>query len=435
MVKQWIDKEHDMNYKEITNTIYNKRRFGKAPGRDVTKAMLELFDHPDLGMKIIHIAGTNGKGSTAATLDQLLREAGFRTGLFTSPHLIDFAERIRVSGEKILHEDVERLGEEILTELELHPEIEDTMFDDALVMALLYFKEQACDYVILETGLGGRLDSTSGLTQAPVLTMITRIGLDHTAILGNSLDQIAREKAGILHAGIPLVLAENEKEAELAIREVATELGSPIIDSPSLLRKVETYLTRYPSSLSGDYQKENLRSALLAFLYLIQETAFPGKEVENMIRKGLSRVSWPGRMQILSEDPFLLIDGAHNPQGIQALHDSLLHLYGKGPYIFLTGVLRDKDFSQMVALMAGLSDRVITVTVDNPRALPGVELAKLYQEAGLLSAECMTLEDALSTALSEAKQSGRKVVAFGSLYFIGALLQRWEAEDDHDHIH
>ena len=189
-----------MTYDQVVNTIDNKRRFGKACGRDVTEEFMEVLGHPELGKHIIHIAGTNGKGSVAAFVSSILQAASFssekhfKVGLFTSPHLIDYTERIQVDGKQISHEDVRRLGEQLL---EINLKLEATMFDYWLAMALLYFKEQQVDYIVLETGLGGTKDSTNGLSQPPEVCAITSIGLEHTQYLGNTLGAIAGEKAGI----------------------------------------------------------------------------------------------------------------------------------------------------------------------------------------------------------------------------------------------
>ncbi len=446
-----------MLYTEVVATIENKRRFGKMCGRDVMIALLPLFLHPESGMNIIHIAGTNGKGSTAAALAQILMDQGFKVGLFTSPHLVTFRERIRVNGEMISEEDVVRIGTEILERdfksiettiqgARVHG-IEDTMFDDSLLMALLYFKEEKCDYVILETGLGGRMDSTAGLSVVPKLSIITRIGLDHTGVLGDTIGQIAGEKAGILKAGTHLVLAENEPEAVNVILEAAEKLDVPAVyvgDNArnNLTAQAEHILMNAQPSLVGPFQHENLKTAVVAALLLAEmdgwserdnnakltaddnRNALPGglNVLQQQICKSLSRVEWAGRMQILSQDPFLMVDGAHNPQGIHALHESLVSLYGDEHYIFVTGVLRDKDFEPMVQEMAPLADEVYTVTVDNPRALFAEELAQIYRKTAPDVKAMERTADALALALASAKKSGKKVVAFGSLYFVGEVM-------------
>ncbi|MDD6667526.1 MAG: bifunctional folylpolyglutamate synthase/dihydrofolate synthase [Lachnospiraceae bacterium] len=412
-------------YQKIIQAIENKRRFGKASGREVISRFLPAMGNPDRGMKIIHIAGTNGKGSTAAGLARILQELGFRTGLFTSPHLIDYCERIQVDGQPIQKAEAAEIGRKILTR-EIIPDdkkreelasVEDTMFDDSLLMALLYFRKMTCDYVVLETGLGGRLDSTSGLSQNPLATVITRIGLDHMKILGNTLEEIAREKAGILRPGVPLILAENDPSAAEAILASAEEKKVPVYLSSKDKALAETI----PCSLIGSYQAENMANVLTTVRVL-----FPEMKEEALVAaagKAFSDIHWPGRMQVLSEDPFLLIDGAHNPQGVHALKEGLVKLYGPGPYCFVMGVLADKDYHAMIREILPMAASFRTVTVENQRALQGQELAGLIEADGVRASSYQDPAEAIGDAEKEAEEKGLKTVAFGSLYFIGEILK------------
>lgn len=433
-------RENDKDeYIRVVSAIEEKRRFGLMYGRDVTSHFLDAVNHPEKGMKIIHIAGTNGKGSTAAGLERLLRESGFSTGLFTSPHLVDFTERIKYNGTDIERQDVTRLGSMILSRtitidgksFDLPDGIEDTMFDDALLMALIFFREKKCDYVILETGLGGLHDSTSGLSETPVLSIITRIGLDHCAILGNTVEEIAHEKAGILKPGTVLVLAENDEKAGAVIKEEADELSIETVDmnekSPFSIA-AEEIVKKYPSSLIGSYQKENLATAAAAFLRLKFGPYFQGfdevsEEDREKIKKAFMSISWPGRMQILSHDPVIIADGAHNPQGVKALHDSLIKLFGDEKYIFATAVLRDKDMKDMVKIMAPLCGAVYISPVENQRALSPDLLANEY--CAYINKKdvhiCKSIQETIRRSSADGEMTGRKVIAFGSLYFIGEL--------------
>lgn len=412
-------------YREVIGTIENKRRFGKASGREVIDRFLTAMGEPDRGMKIIHVAGTNGKGSTAAGLARLLEEMGYRTGLFTSPHLIDFCERIQVNGKCIPKAEAVSLGRRILDRSILPEEqrekvasVEDTMFDDSLLMALLYFKKTACDYVVLETGLGGRLDSTSGLHEKPVATIITRIGMDHMQILGNTLEEIAREKAGILRPGVPLILSENDPAASQVICKEAEEIGAPVYLSTGDKKVAETI----PCSLAGAYQAENMANVLTTARVLFPKMG--QEEILSAARRAFLQIHWPGRMQVLSKEPFLLIDGAHNPQGVHALKESLLGLYGPGPYCFVMGVLADKDYHAMIREILPMAESFRTVTVSNQRALQGQELARLIQEDGVRAYVYRDPALAVREAENEARAKGLKTVAFGSLYFIGEILER-----------
>ena len=213
--------EFENNYEAVIEEIQNKRRFGNLAGVDITRVMLDILGRPEEGMRYIHIAGTNGKGSVSAFLCSILREAGLKVGMFTSPHLVDFRERIQINGEMISKEDVLRLGKSLLEQdFGVHP----TMFDYCLCMAVAYFKEQKCDVAVIETGLGGRLDSTNALG-TPKVGIITKLGFDHTAILGNTIEEIAKEKAGIIKSGMKLVCESQEKAAEEILQNVAAQNG------------------------------------------------------------------------------------------------------------------------------------------------------------------------------------------------------------------
>jgi dihydrofolate synthase/folylpolyglutamate synthase len=426
-----------MNTEEIIDALYSKKRFGKKCGRDIMKIYTPIFGMPEKGMRIIHVAGTNGKGSTAAAIEEILRAAGYSTGLFTSPHLVVFNERIRFNGINIPDKDIEDIGRKLM-ETEVFKE--SSMFDDTLMMALLYFEKMSPDYVILETGIGGRMDSTSGIFQIPEVSVITRIGLDHTALLGDTIPKIASEKAGIIKQGTILVLSENAAEAVEVITKEADAKDVPVVFSG------ETDIDGYELSLKGSYQKENMRNAVSAIKalknrdlelwnekYLEQDSGERDKGinkavydldsfVENAIEKGLKQVKWPGRMQYLSDDPVFIIDGSHNPNGVEALRNSLNSLYPGEKFIFLTSVLSDKDHNEMYELIYPIADIFFTVTVDNVRAYSGRTLADELHSKGKEARFFECTSDAISASIKEAKVRHEKVVAFGSLYFIGEIL-------------
>jgi len=400
-----------MTYKEIVYTIDNKRRFGKACGRDVTLEFMEALGHPEQGMKIIHIAGTNGKGSVAAFVSGILQAASFasdnkfKVGLFTSPHLIDYTERIQIDGKQISREDVTRIGQMLLdTKLDLEP----TMFDYWLAMAMVYFKEQGVSYVVLETGLGGAKDSTNGLSQAPVACAITSIGLEHTQYLGNSLAAIAGEKAGIIKPGVPVVIGQMEAEAKDVIVARAKELGSKYIFSGHVSDQVAL-------GLFGKYQRNNAATAVELIKCL-------DLNINNQtIEAGLAKASWPGRMQIISSNPYILIDGAHNPSGVMALYQSLVAEFPKEKFSFIMAVMADKDYVQMAKIISPVAERVFTMTADSSRALQAQELANSLMQIGLTAESCQTFEE----SIKEASSYNEKIIVFGSLYFIGDVLSKY----------
>ncbi len=402
-----------MEYQEIIHTIENKRRFGSLPGVVVSRKLLAAVGDPQNDLAFIHIAGTNGKGSTAAFLREILKEAGIRAGMFTSPHLIDFTERIQVDGRQIPEEDAARLGEMLLNlDLDVHP----TMFDYCLAMALLYFREQGCQLVILETGLGGRLDSTNVIS-APLVSVITKIGYDHTEVLGDTLDQIAAEKAGILKPNTFMVSESQQQPAEKVLKDCCSKLGiSYQFVEAEKIKAVDhgfSYEGKggYPMRMLGMHQRENAMAAVFA----AEALRIHGFEITDaQISQGIENATWNGRMELISQEPYLLIDGAHNGHGVHALAESLKELYPDEKFHFIMGVLADKDYKQMVKEILPLAESVTTVTPDSGRALQGETLAEYIRSYGVFAENTEQMQEVFL-------QIRDKTVAFGSLYFIGEI--------------
>lgn len=434
--------EIEMTYEETVATINNIRRFGKRSGAETTAYMLEKLEHPERGIRMIHIAGTNGKGSVSAFLCEILKQAGVKAGMFTSPHLVDFEERIRVNGEMMPKADVARIGG-MLLEQEFTAEdgtrVYPTMFDYCLAMALLYFREQNCEAMVIETGMGGRLDSTNAIG-VPEVTVITKIGYDHMAVLGNTLEEIAAEKAGIIKRGTKLV-AESQRPEVLAVLLAAAEkagAASCEVVEPCEIRdtgfdgKGQTFSYGKYQDLSmrmlGKHQYENAVAAILAAEAYFAEKTVDGKDglpageeywerVQRDIRRGISAAYWQGRMEILRKEPFLLVDGAHNSNGVEALRASLEEMFPGETFHFIMGVMADKDYEEMVENLLPLAVDFTTVTVESDRALQAEELASCIRRKGV-PAQCATLSDCLFSAQ---EGSGEKQIAFGSLYFIGEI--------------
>lgn len=413
---------------EVLHRIENARRFGKAPGVEVTAEVLKHLGSPDRGMRYIHVAGTNGKGSTCAFLEALFMDAGYKVGKFTSPHLIRFSERITVNRKEISDEELMKLGSMLL---ERDFGVELTMFDYCLVMAILHFQRQQCDLVILETGLGGRLDSTSALVEDPLCNVITRIGYDHMAILGDSIEEIAKEKCGILRANVPVVVAPQEKRAlEVILQQIKEVECEGIFIEPSDLQELKDL----DLQMMGEYQLQNAANAVQAAILVqkaISEKAMDkqralgdqeesGKPLINL--KALEKATWPGRMQILSKQPFLMVDGAHNSNGVQALANSLKRLYPGETFTFVMGVMADKDYLDMIELLLPLADCFVTVTPESSRALQGEELARLIEDRGVHANYQSNWKELLLSGLSVDK----KTICFGSLYFIGDVIKLYE---------
>lgn len=379
--------------------------------------MLSLLGEPQKSLPFIHVAGTNGKGSTCAFLASILTEAGLRVGLFTSPHLMVFEERIVVGSQMISREDVTRLGNMLLSvDFGLAP----TMFDYCLVMAILYFREQHCDVAVIETGLGGRLDSTNALGK-PVVAVINRIGVDHMAVLGNTLEEIAEEKAGILKPGVRAIYAPQEKEALAVLKRYG--------DGELVSREDMAAVSRMKPGLLGSYQLENAAAAMLAArsFWEVERSRIssvgvvPKGAFEQAIQRGIHKAVWPGRMEILNEQPFLMVDGAHNSNGIHALKESLMQLYPGEKFRFFMGVMADKDYEHMVEELLSLASDFVTVTPESARALQGEALAERIREKGVRAKSLAHISDIPKTLSKKNKN-----IALGSLYFIGELRALWK---------
>ena len=416
------------SYEEVIGRIERARRFGKLPGVDATaKALKELGD-PQEGMRFVHVAGTNGKGSTCAFLERILRGAGEKTGLFTSPHLTDFRERIRINGGMIDRESVTRLGNRLLA---LACADDLTMFDYGLLMAVLFFRENACDVAIFETGLGGRLDATNALGIADV-AVITRIGMDHMSVLGDTIEQIAAEKAGILKPGSVFVMGPQEPAVQRVLIDEARRAGVGSIHrvTEGGIQKVRARTLR----MQGAYQYENAATAMLTAASLLLPAMFacvPDGEEEKGLQEvcdrmdeicyaGLEAAEWPGRMELLSKEPFLLIDAAHNVDGARALANSLRALYPNERFCFVMGVMADKDYRGMLREIAPLANRFWAVTPPGERALPAKELEREITEITGLPVRETSAEE-----LCDRLPREEKTIAFGSIYLLGELRGRF----------
>ena len=413
------------SYEEVIHIIENTRRFGNLTGVEVSKRMLEQLGNPQSGIPFVHVAGTNGKGSTTAFLCKIIEQTGKKVGMFTSPHLITFEERIRINGAHIPKEDVTRLGNLLL---EMQFDVSPTMFDYCLAMAVLYFKEQNCDIMVMETGIGGRYDSTNALG-IPEVAIITKIGFDHMAVLGNTLEKIAWEKAGIIKPSCSVVIHEQERVVEQVLRQELDKVRtSTLYMAPN---EEFDFIKSIPMKMKGGYQIENAATASWAARILFRNWNKKGKlnltkeEEEAYIRKGISETFWKGRMEIVNEQPFFLIDGAHNSHGVNALAKSLQELYPGEKFHFIMGVMADKDYEEMIDVLLPLAIDFVTVTPESNRALQSKDLAECIQRKGVQASYAEDMEEVIRPLLQteevENIQNQEKTVAFGSLYFIGAI--------------
>ena len=394
---------------------------GSRPGLSRITALLSALGNPERGLRCIHIAGTNGKGSTSAMLDSILRAAGYRTALFTSPYLYAFGERMQVNGVPIGDEALCRVIERIRPAVDAM-EDRPTEFELITAAAFVYFAEERVDVAVIEVGMGGRLDATNVL-EAPLLSVITGIALDHTAYLGDTVEAIAREKAGILRAGTPAVSGALDEGVRAVLREEAAAHGTEIaFTDPSALRDVRP--TRFGTDFSyrgrgglhipfaASYQPKNAALVLDACDALVANGLPLGEEA---IARGLAAVAWPGRFEYFSHDPDVIFDGSHNPEGIEAALASIEALY-EGKFLLLTGVMGDKDYGAMIDTLSSRVARAFCVRPDNPRALPAPELAAAWQAGGVPAEGYPTVEAAMRAALGAAGDTGLPLFILGSLY-------------------
>jgi len=390
-----------------------------------TRELLRRLGDPQKRLKFVHVAGSNGKGSTCAMLDAILRAAGYRTGLYTSPYIQEFCERIRIDGGNIPGEALAEATERVRAAAELmedHP----SQFELVTAVAMLYFMEQRCDIVVLEVGMGGEQDSTN-VIDAPEVAVITNIGLEHTEYLGDTLEKIAATKAGIIKPGCHAVCYDGAPEVTAVVRNVCAERGVPLrfadyskvkhlsesLDGQRFIWDGETYRL----ALLGRYQQHNAATVLETVAALRER----GWDIpERAVHEGLANVKWLARMEIMQRKPLFLIDGGHNPQCAEALADSLRRLLPEKKVVFLLGVLRDKDYPRMLELLCPLAQEFICLTPLSDRALSAEELTKYLKEQNVKATAFAEISDGLRAAFAAAGKNGA-VIAFGSLYLVGAI--------------
>ena len=398
-----------------------------APGLARSRELLGLLGDPQKKLKFVHIAGTNGKGSTAAMLAAVLQSAGYRTGLYTSPHLMRFHERMRVNGEEIDDKSLITLTNTVRRAAAQMREM-PTGFEIMTAIAFLYFVQERCDIVSLEVGLGGRMDSTN-VIPAPEVCVVMNIGLEHTAILGDTLEKIAAEKCGIIKRGAHAVLFGQTEGVEAVAREKCTQEGVALTVtaqekleriSSSLDGQVFKYRGRGPYHLRllGEYQLLNALTVIDTCTAL--RSRGWEKLTDEAIDSGLSAARWPGRLELLRRSPDFIVDGAHNPQCVDALMDSLAALYSGKKLIFLTGVLRDKDWQQMLRRALPLAKAFVVITPPSARALDENELAGWLRAQGIEAIPAAGTDDGVRRALAMAGKDDA-ICSWGSLYFTGEV--------------
>lgn len=428
-----------MNYTETMQYIHRVAWTGSRPGLDRVKELMHALGDPQDSLKFIHVAGTNGKGSFCSMLDSVLRTSGYKVGLYTSPYIEKFNERMAVDGEPISDGELSEITTEVR---EFADKMADppTEFELITAVAFVYFARHSCDYVVLEVGMGGRLDATN-VIKTPILSVIVGISLDHTAFLGNTVAEVAREKAGIIKNGVPVLFGGNDAEAAAVIKSVAGERGSDYFEvDRSLVCNVRGDFDRnlfdfknykdIKLSLIGSYQPYNAANVISA-VELLKKSGISISEAQ--MRCGLENAKWKGRFELLSRDPVFIIDGSHNPEGIAAAVQSVKQCFGENKVYLLSGVMADKDYASMARELSQISCRAFTLKPDNPRALDAHAYADSFIDAGVSAEGFDSVFDAVSTAYSAAKRDRVPLIALGSLYMYseikGAYLKIKEREE------
>ncbi len=414
-----------MTYSEALSYIHKTDWKGSRLGLERIERLLYALGDPQKSLRFIHVAGTNGKGSVSVMLASVLQEAGYRVGLFTSPFLLEFRERIRISGAYISEAELIEAVEAVRPFADAM-EDSPTEFELMTALAFWYFREKKCDLVVCEVGLGGELDSTN-VIENPLLSVITSIGLDHTRELGERIEDVARAKAGIIKPFAPVLFGEAENaEADAVLRARAEALCAPYhtVGRKALSVGESTLFgTRFSFgayrdlslSLCGAYQPINAASVLSALPILAER----GVQVpEDAVRRGLSAARWPGRFEVLSRDPVVIADGAHNPHGAAALCESLDCCFGEDArFLALVAVMADKDYRTLLApILRRVDAAYCTAPEGHARALDAKKLAAVCDEFSVESYAFPDVKEAVANAVSASRERGLPLLIFGSLY-------------------
>lgn len=416
-----------MKLQEAMDFIHCTEWKGSCFGLERMKELMARLGNPQGEMRYIHVTGTNGKGSTCSMLSSILTKAGYKTGLYTSPHLFRVNERIQIDGAEIPDNELVLMAERVR---EAVSDMKDcpTEFEIITAMALCYFGRQNCDLVILEVGLGGRLDATN-IIPAPEVAVITNVGLEHTEVLGDTVEKIAGEKAGIIKEGCDVVAYRASAAVEAVYERICREKNA-------FLRKVRfDKLVLQSATLSGqifDWHKyrglqigligeHQLQNAVTA-LETVDVLQKRGWVIDGeAIRNGIAGAKWPARFEILSDKPMIIIDGAHNPQGIEMLIQSLDVFFPRQKVVFLAAVMADKEYETMFKSLIPYAESFVCLPIDNSRALDPKKTGALLRKLGQEAIVCNTVEHGIKTALIRA--AGIPVVACGSLYMLGEVRQ------------
>ena len=423
-----------MTIEETMAYIHATEWQGSRPGLSRIRELCHALGDPQKKLRCIHVAGTNGKGSTSAMLAAILRASGYRTALFTSPYIYRFGERMQIGGVPIPDGALCRIMDKVRPHADAMAD-KPTELELITAAAFLWFLEEGVDVAVIEVGLGGRLDATN-VIEDPLLSVVTGISLDHTAILGDTVEAIAHEKAGIFKAGAPVAVGDVTPAVRGVLASEAAEQGCAIefLDADRIrVHDVTPHGTCFSYSdwedvmipFAATYQPKNAALVLLA----VEALRNAGLELpEKAVRHGLANVFWPARFEYFRHAPDVVFDGSHNPEGIAAAAESIRRLY-HGKILLLTGVMRDKDYRAMIETLAPLCERVLCVRPDNPRALPAEELSEAWRTGGAEAEAYPDVRSAMEEGLALARRLRLPLFILGSLYLYREALDAFVEAD------
>lgn len=430
-----------MNYKEAMEYVEGLNRYGCVPGLQSIRQLCGRLNDPQKKLRFVHIAGTNGKGSVLAYVSTILQKAGYKVGRYVSPALSDYRERFQINGKMISRnlfggylEQVKEAAERMEAEGLPHP----TQFEMDTALAFLYFWDKKCDIVVMETGMGGLMDATN-LIETTVCAVLTSISMDHMAVLGSSLEEIARQKAGIIKENCTVVSCGQKEEVMRVIRREAERCGCPLrIADMGGVKNVKYGLSKQRFSygrhknleitLAGRYQIANAALAAEA----AEALAAAGFSIpDKALREGLAETRWPGRFTVLGRNPLFVLDGAHNEDAAAMLAESIKFYFSHKKIIYIMGILADKEYDKIIRLTVSYAEQIITVTPPhNPRALSGCELARAVREYHPSVTVADSLQESVEMAcLLAGGEKNTVVIVFGSLSFLGEMMNIIEHRD------
>lgn len=418
-----------MNYNETLQYIHSVSNFFCKPGLERIGELCEKIGNPQNQLKYVHVAGTNGKGSFCAMLASVLKEAGYRTGFYTSPYILEFNERIAVNGEMIGNDDLCEITEYVKSAADTLAG-KPTEFELITAVAFEYFRRSKCDIVVLECGLGGRYDATNIINKS-VLSVITGISIDHTSFLGNTVEEIAGEKAGIIKDNGLCLWCSDDDAAEQVICGEAVKRNAKLIKADKSSLNVKSYelsgtvfdyngLLDVKLNLLGSFQPLNAANVISAVNILNCNGFFVS---EDALRRGIANTVWKARFEIISEKPLIIADGGHNPEGVSAAVESIKLYFGDTKVNIVTGVMKDKDYHFIARTISSVAAKVYCITPDNPRALSADEYSSFFSQLGVTANSFNSVGEAVECAMSDSISESLPLICLGSLYMYKEIFE------------